>query len=91
MSIAKVPPVVLDKENIQPYIKHTFPLTESFKPAKIEVNGRKNRRVCLVISEDGRNMKIYDLDFTAGAEEDWVDVGGGSAGRDYMMTTLGFE
>lgn len=36
-------------------------------------------------------MKIYDLDFTAGAEEDWVDVGGGSAGRDYMMTTLGFE
>jgi anaphase-promoting complex subunit 4 len=89
-SITKIRPTVLDKENIQPYVKHVFPTMESFKPAKIEVNGRKNRRVCVVLSEDGKQMRIYDLDFKAGAE-DWVDVGGEGTGREYMMTALGFE
>lgn len=86
----KTASTVLGKENIQPYINHVFPTTEAFKPAKIEVNGRKNRRVCVVLSEDGRHMRIYDLDFKAGPENDWVDVDGEGTGRENMMTALGF-
>lgn len=77
--------MVLDAGNVEPYVKYVFNTTDSFKPAKIEVNGRKNRRICVVLSEDGRHMRIYDLDFKADAEDDWVDVGDEGGGRDQPM------
>lgn len=54
---------------LQQYIKHTFEPGDQLKPAKIEVNGRKNRRFVVVLGEDCRQMRILDLDFRAGDEK----------------------
>lgn len=48
---------------IKPFIKHIFPASERFVPFKLEVNGRKGRRVACVMGEDLRHYKIFDLDF----------------------------
>jgi hypothetical protein len=33
----------------------------SFRPARIEVNGRKGRESCVVVGEDHRQVRIYDI------------------------------
>jgi anaphase-promoting complex subunit 4 len=50
-------------KEVQQCIKHTFAPDDRLKPAKIEVNGRKNRRFMVVLGEDCRQMRILDLDF----------------------------
>jgi anaphase-promoting complex subunit 4 len=77
--------VQFDQDFLQPYSKHVFGTSDDFKPAKIEVNGRKNRRICVVLGEDGRRMRIYDLDFNDSAD-DWVDVGEEKTGGDHIMS-----
>jgi anaphase-promoting complex subunit 4 len=74
-----------DQGFLQPYTKHVFATSDGFKPVKIEVNGRKNRRICVVLGEDGRQMKIYDLDFNDDAD-DWVDIGEEKMGGDHIMS-----
>ena len=43
-------------------IRHTFAKDDPFKPAKIVVNGREPRRYCVVIAEDKKHLRIFDLD-----------------------------
>ena len=74
-----------DQAFLQPYTKCVFATSDGFKPAKIEVNGRKNRRICVVLGEDGRQMRIFDLDFNDDAE-DWVDIGEEKVGGDHSMS-----
>ncbi|KAI9802111.1 MAG: hypothetical protein M1833_002032 [Piccolia ochrophora] len=42
------------------YSCHTF--SESFRPASLEINGRKGRRVLCVLGEDHLHYKVFDLD-----------------------------
>jgi hypothetical protein len=54
---------VIDSETIEKYAKHVINhAIESFEPRFLEINGRENRRSCIVIGEDGRQIRIYDLD-----------------------------
>lgn len=55
----------LSEEQIREYAVHTFPPEERFKPLRMEVNGRKDRRFVTVIGEDLRHLRIFDLDFKA--------------------------
>jgi anaphase-promoting complex subunit 4 len=55
-------------QNLASHVKHVF--KNRFKPAKIEVNGRKNRRVCIVLGEDSRHLRVYDVDHAEGEGED---------------------
>lgn len=48
---------------LQPYIRHTFAASDRFKPSRLEINGRKDRRVICVLAEDLRYYRIFDLDF----------------------------
>jgi len=63
--------IVFDEEKTWSHVKHTFEATGTFKPANIEINGRKKRRVCAVLSDGGRQMRICDLDFKTESEEGW--------------------
>jgi anaphase-promoting complex subunit 4 len=51
---------------MQQCIKHTFAADDRLRPVKIEVNGRKNRRFVVVLGEDCRQMRIFDLDYKEG-------------------------
>jgi len=77
--------VQFDQGFLQSYTKHVFATSDDFKPTKIEVNGRKNRRICVVLGEDGRQMKIFDLDFNDDVH-DWVDIDEGKTGGNHMMS-----
>jgi len=77
--------VQFEQSFLQPHTKHVFAGSDGFKPAKIEINGRKNRRICVVLGEDGRQMKIYDLDFNNDAD-DWVDISEDNIGGDHIMS-----
>jgi len=48
---------------LQPYIRHTFAASDRFKPLKLEINGRRDRRVVCVLAEDLKHYRIFDLDF----------------------------
>jgi anaphase-promoting complex subunit 4 len=51
-----------EPEDWERYTLHTFHLDkDSFTPVRIEINGRKNRRTCVVMGEDQRQVRIYDL------------------------------
>lgn len=62
-----------DGKELQRFVKHVFPKEEGFVPAKLEVNGRKNRRVALVLDEEGRRWRVYDLDHADDEDGSWVD------------------
>ncbi|EKG12239.1 hypothetical protein MPH_10646 [Macrophomina phaseolina MS6] len=55
-------------ETWAPFVRHVFPASERFTPLKIDVNGRKDRRVVCVLSDDLKHYKIYDLDYESGKE-----------------------
>ncbi|EOD47257.1 putative anaphase-promoting complex component cut20 apc4 protein [Neofusicoccum parvum UCRNP2] len=55
-------------EDWQPLVRHVFPASERFAPVKIDVNGRKDRRVVCVLGDDLKHYKIYDLDYESGKE-----------------------
>jgi hypothetical protein len=44
------------------YLKQKFEHEDSFKPINLVVTGRKNRRVCVLLGKDQRQVKIYSLD-----------------------------
>ncbi|KAF2756810.1 hypothetical protein EJ05DRAFT_418513, partial [Pseudovirgaria hyperparasitica] len=48
------------------YTIHTFVPTDRFVPLRLEVNGRKHRRVACVVGEDLKHYKVYDLDWVEG-------------------------
>ncbi len=42
------------------FVRHVFP-TDSFKPIRLEINGRKGRRVVCVLDEGGQWYRVLDL------------------------------
>ncbi|KAF2085557.1 hypothetical protein K490DRAFT_46593 [Saccharata proteae CBS 121410] len=50
-------------DDLLPHVKHVFPASERFSPIKIDVNGRKDRRVVCVLGDDLKHFKVYDLDY----------------------------
>jgi anaphase-promoting complex subunit 4 len=44
------------------HTRHTFPQDASWAPERIEINGRKGRRVVCVIAQDKIHYRIFDLD-----------------------------
>ena len=51
------------------YTWHEFPEGVSWAPERMEVNGRKGRRVICVLAQDKFHYRIYDLDGSPGGEE----------------------
>ncbi|KAF2194781.1 hypothetical protein K469DRAFT_744590 [Zopfia rhizophila CBS 207.26] len=47
--------------SLKPYVKHVF--EGRFTPLKIVVNGRKGRRVVVVLGSDRKHYRVLDLDF----------------------------
>ncbi|KAF3041164.1 hypothetical protein E8E12_009334 [Didymella heteroderae] len=50
-------------EQVQTYTIHVFARGERFVPHKLVVNGRKGRRVVVVLAEDGKHYRVLDLDY----------------------------
>ena len=44
------------------HVRHTFPQGPEWAPEKIEINGRKGRRIICVLAKDKINYRIYDID-----------------------------
>ncbi len=60
-----------------------FPRGDSWTPERIEVNGRKGRRVVCVFARDRLHYRVYDLDGTAEIEDgESVDVESDTVMRD---------
>jgi hypothetical protein len=59
---ATVQPKIIKAETLEKYTRHVINATESFEPRLLEINGRENRRSCVVVGEDGRQIRIYDLE-----------------------------
>ncbi|KAF2874139.1 anaphase-promoting complex, cyclosome, subunit 4-domain-containing protein [Massariosphaeria phaeospora] len=54
-------PVSITPEILQAYTKHVF--EGRFTPLKLVVNGRKGRRVVVVLGSDRKHYRVLDLDF----------------------------
>jgi hypothetical protein len=56
-------PKTIEAETLGKYTRHVINHDgESFEPRLLEINGRENRRSCVVVGEDGRQIRIYDLE-----------------------------
>ena len=67
--------------------KHTRHVFEGrFTPLKLVVNGRKNRRVVVVLGSDRKHYRVLDLDFKSRKggekEEDGADAGDGATSEE---------
>lgn len=51
------------------YTIHAFPPGERFVPHKLIVNGRKGRRVVVVLARDGKHYRVLDLDYPGQRKE----------------------
>lgn len=51
--------------SLTPYTRHIFPQESVSQPEKLEVNGRKGRRVVCVLDADGLRYRVFDLDSSA--------------------------
>lgn len=50
------------EKNVHHHVRHTFPQGLEWAPEKIEINGRKGRRIVCVLAKDKINYRIYDID-----------------------------
>ena len=55
---------------VQTYTIHVFASGERFVPHKIVVNGRKERRVVVVLARDGKHYRVLDLEYPGQRGED---------------------
>jgi anaphase-promoting complex subunit 4 len=72
---------------VQQYTIHVFEKEARFTPSKLVVNGRKGRRVVVVLAEDGKHYRVLDLDYPSQREEEGeteVDVGEDAEGDTAM-------
>lgn len=51
------------------YTWQEFPEGVSWTPERVEVNGRKGRRVICVLAQDRFHYRVYDLDSSSGGED----------------------
>ena len=59
-----------DAKQLELYTWQQFPAGVSWTPQRLEVNGRKGRRVVCVVTEDGFHYRVYDLDASQSSVED---------------------
>jgi len=65
-----IPSVDLTRpEHLSAYTWQEVPTGVSWTPQRIEVNGRRGRRVICVVAEDGFHYRVYDLDSSPGIHE----------------------
>ena len=57
-----IDPELWSDEDLRPFVRHTFAKGLSETPLKLEVNGRKGRRVVCVVFDDKIHYRIFDLD-----------------------------
>ena len=55
---------------LQQYTIHVFEREGRFTPTRLVVNGRKGRRVVVVLAEDGKHYRVLDLDYPSQREEE---------------------
>lgn len=55
---------------VQQYTIHVFEREGRFTPAKLAVNGRKGRRVVVVLAKDGKHYRVLDMDYPSQREEE---------------------
>lgn len=48
--------------NVSNHVRHTFPQGLEWAPERIEINGRKGRRIICVLAKDRISYRIYDID-----------------------------
>lgn len=58
-----------DHEQVKTHLWHEFPQGVCWTPDRIDVNGRKGRRVVCVFAQDKFHYRIYDLDGSNEVEE----------------------
>ena len=54
-----------DADMMNRYERHTFPGGKSWTPVRLEINGRKGRRVMCILAEDLTRYRLYDVDSAA--------------------------
>ncbi|KAJ8116671.1 hypothetical protein OPT61_g1956 [Boeremia exigua] len=64
-ALTKVTPAVL-----QQYTIHVFEREGRFTPARLVVNGRKGRRVVVVLAKDGKHYRVLDMDYPSQREDE---------------------
>ena len=62
-----------DSERMSACIRHSFPPDPLKKAMKLEVNGRKGRRVVCVLYDDLTSYAVYDIDSSARQEPEEDD------------------
>jgi anaphase-promoting complex subunit 4 len=62
--------VQLAPAEVRRYTVHVFEREGRFVPSRLVVNGRKGRRVVVVLARDGRHYRVLDLDCENGRGED---------------------
>ncbi|KAI8932915.1 hypothetical protein NX059_010390 [Plenodomus lindquistii] len=76
-------PINVTQAVVEKYTRHVF--EGRFTPLKLVVNGRKGRRVVVVLGSDGKHFRVLDMDFREGGDGDGkegegegdVEMGGG--------------
>lgn len=53
---------LLDDEKVDQFVQHIFPVGLGWAPERIEINGRKGRRVVCLVGKDKKQYRIYDID-----------------------------
>lgn len=67
----------LSPAGVRRYTIHAFEREERFQPESLVVNGRRERRVVVVLARDGRHYRVLDLDCARQRREE----GGGEEGE----------
>jgi anaphase-promoting complex subunit 4 len=77
---------LMEDDGSSRYLCHTYP-TGSMQPVKLEINGRKGRRVICVLDASLQRYQVLDLDSGATfVNEDDDKDGGGSEDGDLEMS-----
>lgn len=58
-----------DRKYMDQLVQHTFPTDLVWAPERIEINGRRGRRIICVVGKDKARYRIHDLDSVHEAEE----------------------
>jgi anaphase-promoting complex subunit 4 len=64
------------------YVRHIFPRDPKRVPMKMDVNGRKGRRVVCILYEDRLHYSVFDLDSNAVDEADEAELADGQTRSD---------
>jgi anaphase-promoting complex subunit 4 len=65
--------VAVTQDLVAQHTRHVF--EGRFTPLRLVVNGRKGRRVVVVLGSDRKHYRVLDLDFKKGDEEDEASEG----------------